>query len=103
VGELTLLDASHPQLAGPCTHHVEALPRRPAPTVLPVSQTPIYDQLRGERINADVPAVNPEPPRADDPEQHVQPENMVAVDPLFARPPGPGADPRVSSPVFPAR
>ncbi|MDQ5856067.1 MAG: hypothetical protein M3302_07130 [Actinomycetota bacterium] len=30
-----------------------------------MSQTPIYDQLRGERINADVPATGNEPQHAD--------------------------------------
>ncbi|MDQ4092242.1 MAG: hypothetical protein M3143_02140 [Actinomycetota bacterium] len=29
-----------------------------------MSQTPIYDQLRGERINADVPAAGDEPQQA---------------------------------------
>jgi hypothetical protein len=31
--------------------------RRVAPTVSRVSQTPTYDQLHGERLNADVPAI----------------------------------------------
>jgi hypothetical protein len=32
------------------------------PTVSRVSQTPLYDQLRGERINADVPATDTDVP-----------------------------------------
>lgn len=35
-----------------------------------VSQTPTYDQLRGERINADVPAGEPDPRSVDRPGKH---------------------------------
>lgn len=39
-------------------------------TVRVVSQTPTYDQLRGERINADVPPSEVHPPRLDQPGKH---------------------------------
>lgn len=44
--------------------------RRPMHTVRAVSQTPTYDQLRGERINADVPSSEEQPPRLDQPGKH---------------------------------
>jgi hypothetical protein len=39
-------------------------------TVRVVSQTPTYDQLRGERINAEVPPSEVEPPRLSQPGKH---------------------------------
>ena len=44
--------------------------RRAMHTVRAVSQTPTYDQLRGERINADVPPSEVDPPRLDQPGKH---------------------------------
>jgi hypothetical protein len=43
---------------------------RAPPTVRGVSQTPTYDQLRGERINADVPASEDKAPLVDQPGRH---------------------------------
>jgi hypothetical protein len=43
---------------------------RGPPTVRAVSQTPTYDQLRGERINADVPPSEEDPPRVAQPGKH---------------------------------
>ncbi|MBV9140383.1 MAG: hypothetical protein JO115_05620 [Pseudonocardiales bacterium] len=70
-----------------------------------MSQTPIYDQLRGERINADVPATGDEPQRASHPgkpshpttvsrlETHGLPADaanvVVAFDPIPAAEPDP--------------
>ncbi|MGH3782902.1 MAG: hypothetical protein ACRDRO_20345 [Pseudonocardiaceae bacterium] len=56
-----------------------------------MGQTPIYEQLRGERINADVPATGADPQRVDHPGKH----HLPAVAPVPAavfQPPGPGAD-----------
>jgi hypothetical protein len=44
--------------------------RRALHTVRAVSQTPTYDQLRGERINADVPPSEVAPPRLSQPGKH---------------------------------
>jgi hypothetical protein len=41
---------------GGCPHVVEAVFARRVPTVSRMSQTPLYDQLRDERLNADVAA-----------------------------------------------
>ncbi|HEY3895254.1 MAG TPA: hypothetical protein VGL88_07785 [Pseudonocardiaceae bacterium] len=61
-----------------------------------MSLTPIYDQLRGERLNAEVPATGAEP-------HPVNPGQPFPVDAtahavagsasVFERPPGPGTDP----------
>jgi hypothetical protein len=56
-----------------------------------MGQTPIYDQLRGERINADVPATGADPQLVDHPGKH----HLLAVAPGSAAvfgPPGPGTD-----------
>jgi hypothetical protein len=42
-----------------------------------MGQTPVYDQLRGERINADVPATGADPTLVDRPGQH----HLLAVAP----------------------
>lgn len=44
--------------------------RNPTPTVCAVSDSPIYDQLRGERINADVPASGADAQPGDNPGKH---------------------------------
>jgi hypothetical protein len=64
------------------------LPRRPTPTVSLVSQTPIYDQLRGERINADVPATGADPHRVGYPGKHHLPPGVPSVAAVFGRPAG---------------
>ncbi len=59
--------------------------------VRPMGQTPIYEQLRGERINAEVPATGADPQRVDHPGKH----HLLAVAPVPAaalEPPGPGTD-----------
>jgi hypothetical protein len=65
-----------------------------------VSLTPIYDQLRGERINADLPASGSEPRPA---QRRGSSGAAAEVAPLFGRPPGPraqrGVDPRRVQPV----
>ncbi|MFN2479023.1 MAG: hypothetical protein ABR615_07595 [Pseudonocardiaceae bacterium] len=56
-----------------------------------MSQTPIYDQIRGERINADLPAAGSEPPPIDPPDKLRLPAG--GADPtVFARPPEVAAD-----------
>jgi hypothetical protein len=61
-----------------CTYHVVVGARRRALTVSPMGQTPIYDQVRGERINADVPTSGADPHRADDHGKHrLSPETPV--------------------------
>lgn len=61
---------THPQAIPTCTQHVDAAPADPPLRFCPVSQTPIYDQLRGERIIADVPATGAEPQQVDPPGKH---------------------------------
>ncbi|PZS22559.1 MAG: hypothetical protein DLM60_04175 [Pseudonocardiales bacterium] len=56
-----------------------------------MGQTPIYEQLRGERINVEVPATGADPQRVDHPGKH----HLLAVAPVPAavfEPPGPGTD-----------
>jgi hypothetical protein len=56
-----------------------------------MGQTPIYDQVRGERINADVPAREAEPQRADYHGKHrLLPDTPVPA--AVFGPPGPGDD-----------
>jgi hypothetical protein len=74
-----------------CTHHVDVAPCGRAPTVSPMGETPIYDQVRGERINADVPASEADPQRADDHGKHrLSPETPVPA--AVFGPPGLGDD-----------
>jgi hypothetical protein len=44
-----------------------------------VSLTPTYDQLRGERINADVPASETDPQPVDRPGRHRIPDDTLAA------------------------
>jgi hypothetical protein len=54
-------------------------------------ETPIYEQLRGERINADVPSSETGPSRLGPPGRHRRvPDTTGSV--AACRPPGPGAD-----------
>ncbi len=74
-----------------CTHHVDVAPRGRAPTVSPVGQTPIYDQVRGERINADVPDSGVDPQRVEDHGRHrLRPDTSVPA--AVFGPPGLGDD-----------
>ena len=57
----------------------------------PVWETPIYEQLRGERINADVPPTETALPRVGRPGRHRQLADTTGPVPLYA-PPGSGAD-----------
>ena len=77
--------------AYPHTIHtrVDAAPAKPPLQCRPVSHTPIYDQLRGERINADVPAPAIEAPQVVRPEQDHPPADVTSAAAVFARPPGP--------------
>jgi hypothetical protein len=52
-----------------------------------VSETPIYDQLRGERINADVPATRTEQQRVTRPERTRLRDETAGVKPMFGRSP----------------
>lgn len=56
-----------------------------------VSHTPTYDQLRGERINADVPASEADPHQVDPPGKHRLGDDAPAVV-VGGFSPGPGAD-----------
>ncbi|MCA1697194.1 MAG: hypothetical protein LC749_22140, partial [Actinobacteria bacterium] len=51
-----------------------------------MGQTPIYDQLRGERINADVPATGADPQRVGHPGE----QPLLAIGPVPAAVFGPG-------------
>ena len=74
-----------------CTHHVDVGPCGRAPTVSPMGQTPIYDQVRGERINADVPASGVDPQRVEDHGRHrLRPDTSVPA--AVFGPPGLGDD-----------
>jgi hypothetical protein len=73
-----------------CTHHVDAAPAEPPLRCRPMGQTPIYDQLRGEPINAEVPATGADPQRVDHPGKHHLADVPVAVAVFGA--PGSGTD-----------
>lgn len=53
-----------------CPHDVEALPAIAPLRCRAMSHTPTYDQLRGERINAEVPASQARPRTVDQPGSH---------------------------------
>ena len=61
-----------------CPHHVDAALNGTPLRCRTVSQTPTYDQLRGERINADVPAGEADPHPVDRPGKHRIPDDMPA-------------------------
>jgi hypothetical protein len=71
---------------------VHAAPAIPPLQCCPVSQTPIYDQLRGERINANAPARGINPHQVVHPDKTLLPADATSVAAVFARPPGPGAN-----------
>jgi hypothetical protein len=81
------------QKTPPNTPRVDASPRRPTPTVSPVTPTPIYDQLRGERINAEVPATGADPHRLDHPDGHRLATTVLTAPAVaFSRSPLAGTD-----------
>jgi hypothetical protein len=57
-----------------------------------MSQTPIYDQLRGERTNADVPTPGVDPQQVDHTGQDRVLADTASAAAVFARPPWPGAN-----------
>jgi hypothetical protein len=66
-------------------------PGNPPLRCRPMGENPIYEQLRGERINADVPATEADPQGVAHPGQHcllAEGTDATAV----TGPPGPGAD-----------
>jgi hypothetical protein len=66
----------------------------------PMRETPIYEQLRGERLNADVPSSETGPSWVGRPGRHrrvADTTGLVAA----CRPPGPGADLVVHQHAFP--
>jgi hypothetical protein len=74
-----------------CTHHVDAGPVGEPLRCRPMGETPIYDQVRGERINADVPVSGVDPQWAAYHGKHrLRPDTPVP--PAVFGPPGPGAD-----------
>jgi hypothetical protein len=81
---------THPQKVSTCTHHVDAGPADvPLRCCVMGGGTPIYDQVRGERLNADVPPSGTDPPRADYHGKHrLSPDTPVPAGVLG--PPGPG-------------
>lgn len=81
---------TYPQRVSTCTHRVDAAPADLPLRCGPVAQTPIYDQLRDERINADVPATGADPPPVGHPGKH----RLLGDGPSASAvtgPPGPGA------------
>jgi hypothetical protein len=58
----------------------------------PVGQTPIHDQLRGERINADVPTPRVDPQQVNHTGQDRLPADATSAAAVFTRRPGPGAN-----------
>lgn len=71
-----------------CPHDVETVPIGPPLRCHAVGQTPTYDQLRGERINADVPASEPELSPLERPGKHRLRDGMPAA----AGEPSPGLE-----------
>lgn len=58
---------------------MDAVAARPPLRCRTVTQTPTYDQLRGERINADVPASETDPQPVDRPGRHRIPDDTLAA------------------------
>jgi hypothetical protein len=89
-------DCLSPYSSTVCTHHVDTAPAdAPLRCCVMGGGTPIYDQVRGERINADVPPSAATPQRVDDHGRHrVRPDTPVSA--AVFGPPGPGADQALS-------
>lgn len=82
-----------------CPHVVEAVPGGAPLWCRAMSQTPTYDQVRGERINADIPASEADPHEVDHSGKH----RLLADVPLAAvcgSSPGPGTDLAEGRPGF---
>ena len=80
---------TYPQKVSVCTHHVAGPADVPLRCCVMGGGTPIYDQVRGERLNADVPPSGTDPPRADYYGKH----RLIHDTPVPAGvlgPPGPG-------------
>jgi hypothetical protein len=75
-----------------CTQRVDAALADPASTVSAMSPTPIYDLLRGERINAEVPAADVGPPLVEHGGKHRLPVGALTAVAGFDEPPGAVAD-----------
>lgn len=75
-----------------CPHEVEDVPAGARLWCRAMSQTPTYDQVRGERINADVPASEADPHELDDPGKHrLRADTPIAAE-VCGPSPGPGAE-----------
>lgn len=101
------LAGTYPQKNLSCTHDVEAVRVDPPPTVSPVSQTPIYDQVRDQQITGNAQAAGADPQRISRSGRHRLPDSAAGgvattsgdtqpiVDtrlPVWAAPPGPPPD-----------
>ena len=85
--------AVYPRIRPQCVHTMlmPPLQTRPLRCCVMGGGTPIYDQVRGERINAEVPPSAATPQRVDDHGRHrVRPDTPVSA--AVFGPPGPGAD-----------
>jgi hypothetical protein len=85
-------DRHGPKHPHPVHTHVHAASTHARLQCRPMSQTPIYDQLRGERINADVPTPGVDPQQVDHTGQDRLPVDATSAAAVFARRPGPGAN-----------
>jgi hypothetical protein len=72
----------------------------PASTVPTVSQTPTYDQLRGERVNTDVPVSEADPQPVDRPGRHRLQDDATAEPAVPVALLGPRGDLAGSHPRF---
>lgn len=83
----------HRRCTGPIIypHDVDATPIEASLRCRAMSQTPTYDQLRGERINADVPASEADPHQADRFGRHRLVDDALGAA-VCGQPPGSEAD-----------
>ncbi len=75
-----------------CPHEVDAVVAAAVLGCRGVSHTPTYDQLRGERINADVPASEADPHQVDPPGKHRLRDDAPAAAAVGGSSRGPGTD-----------
>jgi hypothetical protein len=75
-----------------CPHEVDAVVAAAVLGCRGVSHTPTYDQLRGERLDADVPASEADPTQVDPPGKHRLRDDAPAAAAVGGFSPGPGAD-----------
>ena len=83
-----------------CTHDVDAVLSGPRLRCRPVRPTPLYDQLRGERINADVPPSDAQPHQLEDRGKHRVADGDLGSVTGCTRPPRTAAD-RANADVAP--